>query len=220
MQSHGQKCALAIIATFLAFYLASYSSSIQFILLPFWYFIFRPWKKFEGIMVGIATLFFFVQNFLVLKSGGFSFKQQDILLMPWYEPFLWGFYYIVIKRFIADPRAEEVRLDWRAFAGLAVTGLCFSLFSSNSNLLLASTLISTGLLFAFFHEKYDFYYALVALVLGFAVEVFGVTTGLWWYPKPDFLGIPYWFATMWISVGVLGRRFLIPLSCRLANLLD
>jgi hypothetical protein len=190
------------------------------LLVPLWYLLFRPWKMRDGIMFGFASLFFLSQNYFVLKNGGFFFDQQDILLMPYYEPFLWGFYYITLKRFIADPREGSVELGWKAILGLAATGLCFSLFASESNLLLISTLISTSLLLILFHEKYDLYYALCAMVLGFAVEVFGVSTGLWWYPEPDFWGIPYWFATMWISVGILGRRFLIPLSYRLSKLLS
>ena len=48
-------------------------------------------------------------------------------------------------------------------------------------------------------------------------EIFGVSEGLWSYPAPDFLGIPFWSATMWISVGLLGRRFLIPATEWLAE---
>ena len=95
--------------------------------------------------------------------------------------------------------------------------MMFSLFSGNSLLLFAATSCSTGLLFVMFHERDDLAYGMTALVLGLIIESFGVLTGMWWYPQPDILGIPYWFATMWISVGVLGRRFLIPASEWLAQ---
>jgi uncharacterized membrane protein YoaT (DUF817 family) len=62
----------------------------------------------------------------------------------------------------------------------------------------------------------DVQHALFALALGFVVELFGVSTGLWSYPAPDFLGIPFWFATMWLSVGLLGYRFLFPAATWLA----
>ncbi|MDY7036269.1 MAG: hypothetical protein SV375_08940, partial [Thermodesulfobacteriota bacterium] len=68
------------------------------------------------------------------------------------------------------------------------------------------------LLLLMFHKRYDLYYAVYALVLGMVIELFGVFSGLWHYPNPDILGIPFWFANMWMSVGLLGRRFLIPFT--------
>lgn len=131
--------------------------------------------------------------------------------MPYYEPFMWGFYYLTITRFIGEPpRAHG--LGAKAILGVLLTGVAFSLFAGNSLNLLLSTIISTSILILMFHEKHDLLYALYALVLGFVVEIFGVSTGLWSYPTPDFLGIPFWFATMWVSVGILGRRFLVPLA--------
>jgi uncharacterized membrane protein YoaT (DUF817 family) len=124
---------------------------------------------------------------------------------------MWGFYYLNIKRFFREP-AGTVTLETKALIGLALTGVCFSVFGQNKNLLLISTILSTGVLLLLFHERYDLLYAMYALILGFVVEIFGVSTGQWTYPDPDFLGIPCWFATMWISVGLLGRRFVIPFS--------
>jgi len=88
----------------------------------------------------------------------------------------------------------------------------FSLFSSDSHTLFKASLVSTGVLFVLFHTRSDLTFALAALILGVVIELFGVGTGLWKYPEPDVLGIPYWFTTMWISVGLLGARFLIPLA--------
>lgn len=205
------KAVISIIVTIGLIYYFDDTLITLLILLPFWYFIFRPWNQVEIIIFFIASIFFFVQNYAVLKTGGFSFKHKDILLMPFYEPFLWGFYYINIKRFISEG-VEAVTFDKKSVFGLLLTALAFSIFSKNSNTLFMATLLSTGMLFIMFHERFDFYYAAYALGLGFVIELFGVSSGLWAYPEPDFLGIPYWFATMWISVGLLGRRFLIPLA--------
>jgi hypothetical protein len=183
------------------------------VLLIFWYFLFRPWHPAEVIMVAIAALFFLIQNYLVLQRGGFSFRDRDLLLMPYYEPLLWGFYYLTLKRLIGE--SSPPPLGWPAAFGLAVTGVCFSLFSGDSSALFSATLLSTGLLLLLFHQRYDLAYALAALAMGLLVELFGVTAGLWRYPQPDILGIPWWFATMWLSVGLLGRRLLIPLALRL-----
>lgn len=181
------------------------------ILLTLWFFLFRPWTFAEGLIFGISSVFFLVQNYAVLAAGGFSFSHRDILLMPYYEPFLWGFYYLSLKRSIGEPPGA-VRLEAKALFGLILTGAAFSLFGDNSTLLTSASSVSTAALFILFHTRYDFLYALSALLVGLVVELFGVSIGLWRYPEPDFLGIPYWFAPMWLSVGVLGRRFLIPLA--------
>lgn len=201
----------AILSALAVIHLVDNSLTLVFLLLPFWLLLFRPWSKAEYFMFLVASVFFLLQNYAVLKTGGFSFKHKDILLMPYYEPFLWGFYYLIIKRFISEP-LQHCKLQLKAFFGLLLTGFAFSFFSQNSDSLLISTLVSTSVLLIMFHELYDLYYALCALILGFIIELFGVSTGLWTYPEPDFLGIPYWFATMWISVGILGRRLLVPLS--------
>ncbi|MBS1819470.1 MAG: hypothetical protein JSU08_16175 [Acidobacteria bacterium] len=179
------------------------------ILLLVWAVLFSPLTLADGVLFVLAVVFFVGQNYASLSAGIFEFRHKDILLMPWYEPLLWGFYYLALKRFVA-PKVRPPRIGVGAVAGLAATSVVFSLFTYSSHVLLAATICSTLLLFAFFHTALDLAFALAALVLGFVVELFGVTTGLWSYPEPDLLGMPFWFATMWISVGVLGWRFAMP----------
>jgi hypothetical protein len=182
------------------------------VLLPLWFIIYRPWSRVEIVSFTIAAVFMLIQDYAMGRSGGSSFKQQDVLLMPWYEPFLWGFYYINMKRFIGEGDNGAV-LDRRSLFGLLVTALVFPLFSWSYGLLLLTTIGSTAILFIMFHDLLDLYFAAYALGLGFVVELFGVSSGLWSYPpQPEFMGIPYWCATMWLSVGILGRRFLFPLA--------
>ncbi len=185
---------------------------ILVVLLSLFYFFFRPWDLAKILIFTIATIFFLGQNYAVLKTGGFSFKQQDFLLMPYYEPFLWGFYYLNIKRFFSEQVSDLPLLGIKGFIGLFATGIAFSMFSGSSQSLLIASLISTVFVLVLFHSPLDFAYGGYALFLGLVVELTGVSAGLWSYPAPDFLGIPFWFATMWISVGVLGRHFLYPLS--------
>jgi len=133
-----------------------------------------------------------------------------------YEPFLWGFYFLSMKRFVSGRASDRPALSGKAVAGLVATSIMFSIAGADSRILLLATGCSTLLLLAMFHTAGDLSYAACALVLGLIVEIFGVSTGLWRYPSPDFLGIPFWFATMWISVGLLGRRFLIPVAAWIA----
>jgi len=173
------------------------------------YFPLRPSELIAGL---IAATFFLLQNYAVLKTGGFAFTKKEILLMPYYEPFLWGFYYLNIRRFFSEKATDIPTLGIKNFIALLATGVAFSLFSGSSQSLLLATLLSTTIVLILFHTSLDLAYGAYALFMGLAVELVGVSAGIWSYPEPDFMGIPAWFATMWISVGVLGRRFLFPLS--------
>jgi len=173
------------------------------------YFPFRPSELISGLIAGV---FFMLQNYAVLKAGGFSFTTKDIFLMPYYEPFLWFFYFLNIRRFFSEKATDIPPLGIKNFTALFATGMAFSLFSGSSQSLLLATLLSTTIVLILFHTSLDLAYGAYALVMGLTVELVGVSAGIWSYPNPDFMGITAWFATMWISVGVLGRRFLFPLS--------
>jgi hypothetical protein len=201
---------LVLASTLLIVLFAPSSLAVLLILLPFWWIVFRPWQLGELYSFVIATIFFLIQNYVCLKAGIFEFRHKDILLMPYYEPFMWGFYFTALKRFIAGSRKSPA-FEMKSLIGLLATSIAFSLFSKTS-LFFAATIVSTLLLFVLFHRKLDIAYAVSALLLGFVVELFGVFSGLWSYPAPDFLRMPYWFSTMWISVGLLGGRFLMPLG--------
>ncbi len=202
---------LALLATLAVIRFVDRSLLAAAVVLPLWFVIYRPLSRVEIITFTISAVFFPIQDYAMGRSGGSSFKQHDVLLMPWYELFLWGFYYINMKRFIGEGDNRAL-LDKRSLFGFLLTALVFPLFSWSYGLLLLTTTGSTAILFIMFHDLPDIYFAAYALGLGFVVELFGVSSGLWSYPQPDFLGIPYWCATMWLSAGILGRRFLFPLA--------
>ncbi len=183
------------------------------ILIVFWVLFFWPFEKIEIVMWVVITVFIFYQDYAALSVGAFAFapEYRDILLMPIYEPFMWGFYYLFLKRFIADPALPQ-RLNFKAFVGLIMLSLCFAFFGKNSALMNYAMTFATLFLLIMFHERYDFYFVFTALGLGIVIENFGVHTGRWSYPHPDFLQLPVWILIMWMAAGLLGRRFLIPLS--------
>lgn len=200
---------IALAFTLCIIHIVPSSLAILIILLAFWILIFQPWSRADTVMFVLASVFFLGQNYAVLRTGGFTFRFKDILLMPYYEPFMWGFYFLHMKRFVSEPQ-DALPVTLQGFFGLLLTAVAFSVFGKDASRLFLATLASTAILLIMFHDFYDLYYAAYALALGFVIELFGVSSGLWSYPAPDFLGIPYWFATMWLSVGILGRRFLIP----------
>lgn len=203
---------VALPATLVVIYFIPSRPVATLLLLLIWFVIFRPISKSEAALFLFACTFFLFQNYVTLRAGLFEFQHKDILLMPWYEPWLWGFYFLSLRRLVEGTRPDPRPLEPKAVVAVIITSVAFSVFGEDSRQLLFATLGSTGLLLVLFHTAGDLAYAVSALVLGFIIEIFGVSTGLWWYPAPDFLGIPFWFATMWISVGLLGRRFLVPAS--------
>ena len=207
---------VALFLTFVVVMLFDNSLLILSVLLLLWGLFYFPLSVGETVAFILAATFFLLQNYAVLKTGGFAFTKKEILLMPYYEPFLWGFYYLNIRRFFSEKATDIPTLGLKNFTALLATGMAFSLFSGSSQSLFLATLLSTTIVLILFHTSLDLAYGAYALGMGLAVELVGVSAGLWSYPSSDFMGIPAWFATMWISVGVLGRRFLFPLSERIA----
>ena len=187
------------------------------VMLPLqWWLVFRPVQHREWVMFALVGPFFVAQNYLALRAGAFTFRQQDFLLMPWHEPLLWMGWYLHLVRFLGRP-AREVRLAPSAWLGLAATVTAFSVFGGEARALTFASAASCVLLLALFHTRTDLSYALCAVVLGALVEATGVAGGLWSYPSPGWTGVPAWSLAMWISVGLLGRRFVLPAAEWLAQ---
>ncbi|MBC7359503.1 MAG: DUF817 family protein [Desulfacinum sp.] len=170
-------------------------------------------------MFVLASVIIVPQNFAATSSGGFSFSRPDVLGMPYYEPMMWGFYSVNIKRWTYGQRDVCATFSKRNVVAFLATGLIFALFSYDSLLLTLSSSALVLLLFFWFHDKSDLATASYALFMGMVVELFGVHTGQWSYPSPVMLGLPLWSVSMWLSVGILLNRFLVPVSAKLAKAL-
>lgn len=162
-----------------------------------------------------CTLFTFM-NAMALENGIFAFTAPDVLGMPWFELFMWGFYLLHTWRFLGGPVAPLPRLrDWLlvgAFAGVfAVVTQPTWLF------VLSSSIVCIAL--AVYRTRHDFAYVLYMIALGAAIEYTGVVAGQWQYPSPPPGGVPFWFMAMWGGVGLFLRRVAIPLA-RLTDRVD
>lgn len=153
-------------------------------------------------------------NVMSLRQGIFSFTQPDLLGMPWYEFFMWGFYLLHTLRILKGPAVVDKRgISW----GLAI---CFAIAFgsiSDQNILLGVTamLLVTGLIF--FHTTYDLAYTGYMVALGAAIEFTGVYSGQWSYPGTPITGVPFWFITLWGGVGLLLYRLVLPILVQLSN---
>jgi len=213
------KYILCLIVTLTIIYFIKHTLIIIPLLLILWYLVFKPFTTEDIFVFLIAVIYIIPQNYIGLKSGIMFFKNQDFLLMPYYEPLMWGFYYIFLKRFINEPQ-NDLKLSYKILFTLFLTASLFSYFFSYPSYLFATSIILVFILLLLFHEKYDLYYMAITLFLGFIIELFGVQTELWYYPKVNLLKIPYWFSAMWICVGLFCRRLVIPLAKYLSNFME
>jgi hypothetical protein len=180
-------------------------------LLLLWVLTFRRLSQVEAIFFVAVCLFFTAMNAASLKQGIFAFTAPDLLRMPAWELFMWGFYLLHTRRLLGGPAPQGKR------AAVWVLALLYSAaFASihDGNVLLAVTgvLLAAGLVL--FHEREDLAYAGYMVLLGAAIEYTGVWSGQWAYPGNPVGGVPLWFITMWGGVGLFLRRLVVPILVR------
>lgn len=180
-------------------------------LLTLWAFTFRKLSRPEIIFFIAVCTFFTVMNALSLRQGIFSFASPDILGMPIYELFMWGFYLLHLKRVVGGPVPNsKPTVVWT----LAILySVAFASIQDSTTLLIATgILLMVALLF--FHQPHDLAYVGYLVLMGAAFEYTGVHSGEWSYPGNPIGGVPFWFITLWGGVGLFMRRLALPILTR------
>lgn len=180
-------------------------------LMILWTATFWPLSRTELAFAGVVCVFFTGMNAAALKQGIFSFSDPDVLGMPVYEVFMWGFYLLHTKRVIGGPAPEGRRAV--AWTLALLFALAFATLTDPQILLGATSLVLLVALY-FFHEPLDLAYAGYMVLLGVAIEYTGVLSGLWFYPGDPLGGVPPWFITMWGGIGLFLRRLALPIVSR------
>ena len=180
-------------------------------LLLLWALTFKQLTRPETIFYTVVCLFFTGMNAASLKQGIFKFAEPDILGMPVYELFMWGFYLLHLKRLIGGPAPEGKRAAvW--FLALLYAAAFATIPNAKALLVVSGSLLVVGL--AIFHETLDLAYTGYLIVLGVAFEYTGVYSGQWSYPGDPPGGVPLWFVTLWGGVGLFTRRLILPILAR------
>ena len=179
--------------------------------LVLWVVTFRKLSKPEAIFYFGACTFFTLMNAMSLKQGIFAFTAPDVLGMPIYELFMWGFYLLHLKRVLGGPAPESKPVVVWTLALLYATAFAVI---PDAGILLALTgaLLLIGLVL--FHEPLDLAYTGYLILLGAAIEYTGVHSGQWHYPGDPLGGVPFWFVTLWGGVGLFMRRLVLPILTR------
>lgn len=159
------------------------------------------------VMAGVNVLFS-LMDLGALHSGVFRFRHPDLLGLPIYEYFMWGFFTLHALRFVGGtPKIPRLALSLALAALFAVPFATVTqpivLFCTLSIVLIA------GL--ALLREPVDFAYTSYLIAVGCVIEYVGVWTGQWDYPGAPLGGVAVWFIPMWGGVGLFTSRLLAPL---------
>jgi hypothetical protein len=176
-----------------------------------WATTFRRLTRAELVLFVLVCALFTGMNAGALQQGVFFFNHPDLLGMPVWEFFIWGFYVLHLIRMVDGP-APEGKL-WLPLALAVAFAIPFSTIADAQMLLLATAII-LGVALAFFHERLDLAYAGYMILVGALIEYTGVWSGQWGYPGDPPGGVPLWFVTMWGGVGLFTRRLVLPILRR------
>jgi hypothetical protein len=158
-----------------------------------------------------ACLFFTGMNAASLGQGIFAFTDPDVLGMPVYELFMWGFYLLHTKRLL-DGSVPQGRRSAVWILALLYSAAFATIPDAPLLLAVTGALLVIGL--ALFHEPLDLAYTGYMILLGAAIEYTGVHSGQWHYPGDPLCGVPFWFVTLWGGVGLFLRRLVLPILSR------
>ena len=159
------------------------------------------------IMAGVNVLFS-LMDLGALHSGVFRFRHPDLLGLPIYEFFMWGFFTLHALRFVGRmPESPRLTLSLVLAALFAVP---FATVAQPIVLFYASFIVLIASL-AVLREPVDFAYTSYLIAVGCLIEYVGVWSGQWTYPAPPPGGVALWFIPMWGGVGLFTGRLLAPL---------
>jgi uncharacterized membrane protein YoaT (DUF817 family) len=180
-------------------------------LLLLWRLTFLRLSRAELVFYAGVCLFFTGMNVLSLRQGIFAFSAPDVMGMPVYELFMWGFYLLHAWRVIGGPAPHTTRAQhWQAWGLALLYAAAFgSIADANALLVVTAVLLLIGI--ARFHEPKDLAYVAYLVLLGAAFEYTGVLSGQWLYPGHPPGGVPVWFVTLWGGVGLFMHRLMVPL---------
>ncbi|MFL5813127.1 MAG: hypothetical protein ACJ763_06080 [Bdellovibrionia bacterium] len=174
------------------------------VLLAFWTAAFWPLKPAEIIQFFIVNVIFVISNYGALKNGVFEFAKKDILLMPYNELFMWGFYCLFVQRTL---QLKDISQGQRKASVIyaAVFAVSFSVIRDEVILagFLATLLLSAV---AFFRSKQDMLSVALFTLTGILIESSGLWKGFWYYPHARYFELPLWGPLMWANIGMIVSR--------------
>lgn len=178
------------------------------VLLGLWVATFAPLTRRELAVFGVVCTAFSVMDAMAVRAGVFAFTTPDVLSLPLWEFFMWGFYVLHVVRMLDGPVPGGS--PYRVATLAVVFAVPFMTIVDQDALFIVSA-AALGVVLWAFHEREDWLYLGYMVLMGAAFEYMGVLSGLWRYPADPPGGVPLWFITMWGGVGLFTRRLVLPL---------
>jgi hypothetical protein len=181
-------------------------------LLVVWAIGFRRLSRADLALMVAVNAIFIAANSGALRHHIFRFLHSDLMDMPVYEYFMWGFYVLHTIRFVAG-RCPPLRL-FPTLITAAIFAATFALIRDADFLFFAPATVLV-LAVPLYDEREDLAYIGYMIFIGALIEYVGTGTGQWAYPGTPYGGVPAWFVTMWGGVGFFTRHLLLPLHAGL-----
>jgi len=101
------KAVLAIVGTFAILALVHDTLAQVILFLAWWALMLWPLSRAEWILAGLTCVGYIAADIVVTRSGVFTFAAHDVWGLPYYEPLVWGFYFLHAQRLLraTPPRA-------------------------------------------------------------------------------------------------------------------
>lgn len=179
------------------------------LLISVWTLTFRKVTLQEILIFLISCLFYTIADYIVISKNIFTFTNTNIWNMPYYEPLMWGYYFVHAKRLIGDYPVKNLT-HGIIFTLMFISSLTF-LKNEKAILITAALLLLVALCF-FFKTKYDFLYAGYFLFIGCIIEYIGTKTNIWSYHIDNHYA---WWIITWTGSGIVLYRTILPLTSRL-----
>lgn len=175
------------------------------LLVMLWMITFRSVTRFESLLFLISVFFFTLGDIVVTQRNIFQFVNQDIFGLPYYEPFIWGYYFLHALRMLKQPTVVNLA-PGMIFATLYFLVLAF-MPGEIPILLFSGIILGTALLY--FRTLIDFQYTIYFIILGLVIEVIGTKHGVWQYHIEH--EVTWWIIT-WGAAGLILYRTIVPLT--------
>lgn len=182
-------------------------------LLFWWGSTFYPLSKRDLLIFVVTSIFFTMVDVMVLRQGIFQFTDQDVWGMPYYEIFLWGFYFLHTTRMLGGSVPKRV-LPGFVFALLSMSALSFIPVVSYALIATGGLLIGT---LALFRTKQDIIYTAYLLTIGVLIELLGTESGKWSYTIDGYV---FWWMVTWAVSGLVLYRAILPLCTIISRSLE
>jgi hypothetical protein len=193
-----------ILTLFVLAYVQSNGIKVLF-LLPLWWVSFGGLSRKEWIAYGLINVLFIISDIGAIKNGFFQFGKPDVLGLPVWEFFMWGFYLLHTHRMF-PPRVPK-SLDLKLVMLAVVFSQVFAVIPDRTWLLGVTSAVLMITLY-FYHEREDILYCAYLMLMGIAVETVGLRFDLWSYPETDYNSALVQFVIMWGAVGLYFRHIM------------